>query len=159
VGAALVAGDRVDLVDDHGAQLRQPGAAALAGQQDVERLRRGDQDVRRAPRELGALADRRVAGAHRDADLGELDAARRGMARELGERRLEVALDVVRQRLERRDIEDRGVVTQRPVEPTADQLVEARQERRERPCPTRSARRSARRGAPRSSATPRAAAR
>jgi hypothetical protein len=95
VRAALVARDRVDLVDDHRAQLAQAGAPADGGEQDVERLGGGDQDVRRPPRQLRALADRGVAGAHRDPDVGELDAARGGVRAQLGERRLEVALDVV----------------------------------------------------------------
>ena len=111
VRAALVARDRVDLVDDHRAAAAPSAARPVHGrQQDVQRLRRGDQDVRRVLRHLRALADRRVAGAHRDADLGELHALARGALGELGERRLEVALDVVRQRLERRDVEDRGAV-------------------------------------------------
>ena len=76
VRAALVAGDRVDLVDDHRAQLAERRAALLGGQQDVQRLRRGDEDVRRPLRHLRALAGRRVAGAHRDADLGERYALR-----------------------------------------------------------------------------------
>ena len=38
---------RVDLVDDHRARRRQHLAARLRAEQDVERLRRGDEDVRR----------------------------------------------------------------------------------------------------------------
>ena len=48
VAAALVAGEGVDLVDDDGADGAQDLAAALGGEHEVERLRRGDQDVRRA---------------------------------------------------------------------------------------------------------------
>ena len=58
---------------------------------------------------------------------------RRGrVARELGERRLEVAVDVVRQRLERRDVEDRRAGRERAGEPAPHQVVEAREERGER---------------------------
>ena len=45
--AALVVGDSVDLVDDHRLNMAQDGTAAIGGQQDVKRLRRGDQNVRR----------------------------------------------------------------------------------------------------------------
>jgi hypothetical protein len=71
VRAALVAGDGVDLVHDHRARQRQRAPAPLRGQQDVERLRRRYQDVGRPPHHLLPLPGRRVAGARRDADLGE----------------------------------------------------------------------------------------
>ncbi len=48
VAAALVAHERVDLVHDHRAHVGQLGAAARAREQEVERLGRRDQDVRRA---------------------------------------------------------------------------------------------------------------
>ena len=50
VRAALVGGDRVDLVDDDGLGALEDAAALLGGEQDVERLRRRDEDVRRALR-------------------------------------------------------------------------------------------------------------
>ena len=71
VGAALGPGDRVDLVDDHRPDARQP--RPRAGREDqVERLRRGDEDVRRLRRERPALVRRGVAGADADRDLGQL---------------------------------------------------------------------------------------
>ena len=68
VAASPVAGDGVDLVDDHGADAPQVLAAALGGDQQVERLRRGDQDVRRLAHHRLPLALRRVAAAHCRAD-------------------------------------------------------------------------------------------
>jgi hypothetical protein len=62
VGAALVARHRVDLVDDDRAHRAQHRAPALAREEDVERLRRGDEDVRGLPRHRRALARRRVSG-------------------------------------------------------------------------------------------------
>ena len=47
VRAALRAGHGVDLVDDDGAQRAEHRAAAHAREQDVQRLRRRDEDVRR----------------------------------------------------------------------------------------------------------------
>ena len=47
--AALVRRQGVDLVDDHRARGRQHRAAGFRAEQDVERLRRGDEDVRRPP--------------------------------------------------------------------------------------------------------------
>ena len=47
--AALVRRHGVDLVDDHRARGRQHRAAGIGAEQDVERLRRGDEDMRRPP--------------------------------------------------------------------------------------------------------------
>ena len=69
VGAALVRGESVDLVDDHGPRGGEHPAPGLGAEQDVEGLRRGDDDVRRRAAHALALAGRRVAGAHPGADL------------------------------------------------------------------------------------------
>ena len=76
VRAAARADDRVDLVDDHRPDGAQHLAAALGGEQQVQRLRRRDQDVRRRPQHRGALGLRRVAGA----DGGRDPRRRRGRA-------------------------------------------------------------------------------
>ena len=62
VGAALRPGDGVDLVHDDVLDAGQD-LAGLAGQQQVEALRRGDQDVRRVAGEVAAIGGRGVAGA------------------------------------------------------------------------------------------------
>ena len=51
---------------------------------------------------------------------------------QLGQRLLEIALHVVAERLERRDVEDLDRVRQRRLEPAHDQLVQLPHERRER---------------------------
>ena len=94
VRAALRPGDRVHLVEDQ----RLDPAERLArrrGEHEVERLGRRDQDVGRLLDELAALLRRRVAGADADAEA----------RLEPGERPAEVALDVVVERLQRRDVE------------------------------------------------------
>ena len=98
VAAALRRGDRVDLVHDRPLHALEH-VARLRGEDEVERLRRRDEDVRRAAAHRLALALRRVAGADRDLDVGP-DAA---------QRRPQVALDVVGQRLERRDVDEARV--------------------------------------------------
>ena len=94
VGAPLGLGHRVDLVDDDPLRAGEE-VARLRGEHEVQRLRRGDEDVRRVLEHLAALALRRVAGAHGDAHVGA-DAAQRGA---------QVALDVVPEGLERRDVD------------------------------------------------------
>ena len=70
VRTAFGAGDGVHLVDDDGPDAGQhlPGPA---GQQQEQRLRGGDQDVRAVPGERPPIAGRGVAGADGDADLGQ----------------------------------------------------------------------------------------
>ena len=58
VRAALVARQRVDLVDDQRADARERAPAALGGQHQVERLGRGHQKVRRPRHELAARGRR-----------------------------------------------------------------------------------------------------
>ena len=104
VRAALGGGDGMDLVHDH----RLDGAQHVArrrGQHQVQRLRRGDQDVGRIAADGGPLALRGVAAAKRDG----------GQARERdpGQRRAQVALDVVVERLQRRDVQHPGAALAR----------------------------------------------
>ncbi len=104
VRAALRARDRVDLVDDDVLDAAQD-VARRAGQHQVERLRGGDQDVGRVAGDVAPVLGRRVAGPAGDRDV------RYGFAEALrgqgdpGQRGPEVALDVVGQCLEWRDVE------------------------------------------------------
>ena len=93
--AALGAGQRVDLVHHDRARGRRRSPARRAGEQQRQALRRGQQDLRRVLALAGAAVGGRVAGAGLDAD---------GQAHLL-DRRGQVARDVDRQRLQRRDVE------------------------------------------------------
>ncbi len=75
VCAALVIGDGVDFVDDDGLDMAQDGAAAIRGEQNVERLGRGHQDVRRPLEHVAPLFHQRVAGADGGANFGHQQAA------------------------------------------------------------------------------------
>ena len=84
------------------------------GEQDEERLGRGHEHVRRALRALPALVRpgcRRCA--RRCGCRARARPARPPAARQLAERLLEVAADVVGERLERRDVDDLGAVLER----------------------------------------------
>ena len=67
--AAFVVRDGVELVQDERADARKPAPPALGRQQDVQRLRRGDEHVGRALRHGLPLRRWRVAGPQADADL------------------------------------------------------------------------------------------
>src|SRR5271167_928677 len=62
VGAALVVGDGVDLVDDDGADLAEVLAGFSGGQQNVEGFRGGDKDVGRVAEHRRAILGEGVAG-------------------------------------------------------------------------------------------------
>ena len=112
VRAALGRHERVDLVDDDRVD-RAQRLARVRRQEQVERLRRGDQDVGGLAQEPGALDRRRVAGADGDRRLVIRVAARDRPVRDAGERRPQVSLDVDRQRLQRRDVEHAAAVVLR----------------------------------------------
>ena len=69
VGAALGAGDGVDLVEDDRLDAAQR-LARLRGEEEEERLGRGDEDVAGRPREGASLGGGGVAAAHRHGDVG-----------------------------------------------------------------------------------------
>ena len=132
MAATLVGSDGVNLVDDHGAGGRQHLAAGLRAQQHVKRFRRGDDDMRRLAPHALTLAWRGVAGAHPGPDIDVRLAAPRELGADAGERRLEVALDVVGQGLERRDVDDLRLVPQPALDTLAHQIVDRRHKRRQR---------------------------
>ena len=84
VGAALVVGDGVDLVDDDGADAAEVFAGLAGGEEDVEGFGRGDEDVRRVAEHGGALFGEGVAGADAGADFGAEIAACEGELLDLG---------------------------------------------------------------------------
>ena len=112
--SALRARDRVHLVHDHRLDARQGLARARCEEQE-ERLRSRDQDVRRLPQHRRAFLLRRVAGANADAQLGA----------QACEWPAQVALDVVVERFERRDVEQAEPRARARVEPV-DPVEEGR---------------------------------
>ena len=106
VGAAFGAGHGVDLVEDDGGDVAQHLAPGRESDQEVEALRRGDQELRRPAQHAPAIGRRRVAAAHLHAAPAAGCAPAWTNRGQLVERRQEVALDVVVERLERRDVED-----------------------------------------------------
>ncbi len=131
VAAALVAHQGVQLVDDHGAHALHQATRAFRGEHQVQRLGRGDEDVRRALRDGRASRRRRVARAERRRDH------RRGKPQLLGrrpdplQRQLEVLVDVAAQGLEGRDVDDVDSVAELAFSRPVHEPIEGRQERRE----------------------------
>ena len=112
VGAALGAGHGVDLVDDDPAH-RGEDLPGRRGEQQVEALRGGDQDVGGVAQHGPPLLGRRVAGAHGRGDLEQGGAAFGGGPGDAAQRRPQVALDVVGQGLEGGDVEQAAAAARR----------------------------------------------
>ena len=125
----LVAGNGMNLIDDDGAAGAKHVPPRLRGEQNVERFGRGHEDMRRFAAGLGTLRLRRVAGTHHGADLHVPQVERRQLFANALERRLEIPVDVVRQRLQRRDIHDPGLVGQLSRDTFLDELIDRRQKR------------------------------
>ena len=75
------------------------------GQHQVQGLGRGDQHVGRSGGHGATLLGRRIPGAHRDADLRQGHPGRIGQVADPRERHAQVAVDVVVERLQRRDVD------------------------------------------------------
>jgi len=105
VRAALRRGHRVHLVHDDGLDRAQRGPRARAEDQE-EGLGGCDQDLGGPAGETLALPLRRVPRAHRDLDVGEGEPEPLRGAPDPGQRRAEVPLDVVDERLEGGHVEE-----------------------------------------------------
>ena len=132
VGAALIVDHRMDLVHDHRAHRPERPPALLRREQNEERFRRGDQNMRRPIEHPPAFPGRSVARAQRRADRGQIDSLLCRQRRNPRQRDLQVLANIVAQRLERRDVDDSNLVGQRPGPGGADQAIQADQERRQR---------------------------
>ena len=130
--AALVGRHRMDLVDDHRARRRQHLPPGFRSQQHVERFGRGDDDMRRRAAHAVALRRRRVAGAHPGADVDIGEPLRGKRLADAGERRHEIFLHVVGERLQRRDVDDLRLVRQAAGQALAHQRIDGSEKGGER---------------------------
>src|SRR5579875_3381710 len=122
----------MNLIDDHGRHAAEEFPRSLRGQQNVERLGRGDQDVGRLAQHSPAIAHRRIAGSYRGANRSEARPVPAGALDQLAQRHFEALANVVAQRLERRDIDDPNLVGELAARGTPDQIVEAKRKGGER---------------------------
>lgn len=106
MNAALVPGQRVNLVHDHGAHRAQDVLCPGAGEYQVERFGRGDQDVGRVAEHGPPLPLGRVAGPDRYLNLWEVEPQVTRFLANPGQGRAQVALNVVVQRFQGGDVDD-----------------------------------------------------
>ena len=129
--AALVRRDRVDFVHNHRAGARQHRAPGLRAKQHVERFWRRHQDVRRAAAHPLPLSGGGVPRSDPGADFDIGKPAPAEPLSDTGERRLEILMDVIRQRLERRDVDDLRRILERRLEALAHEVVDRGEKGRE----------------------------
>ena len=131
MGAALVARDGVELVEDQGPRPTERLPATLRRQQDVEGLGCRNQDVRRPLDHRLALALGRVTRPDGRPNLRHRTTGRVCDGSNCGHRVRKVSFDVVGEGLEWRDVDDLRLVGQAAVQALTDEAVDACEECRE----------------------------
>ena len=106
MGAALVVGYGVDFVDDDGADAAEVFPAFSGGEEDVEGLGGGDEDVGRVAEHGGTLFGEGVASADASVDFRTEIAALHCELLDLGQGRVEIFLHIVRKGFEGADVYD-----------------------------------------------------
>ena len=104
----------MNLVHDDRLNRAQIVAALLRRQQDVERFRRSDQNVRRMLEHGPALCRQRIPGPHRRPDRGTQIPSCHRQFLDLAQRLLEILLYVIAECLERRNVDHRVVGASEP---------------------------------------------
>ena len=131
VRTAPVADHGMDLIHNQRAHRRQHIPAGLRSQQQIERLRRGHENVRRFFGNGLPLRRRRVAGADFRPHFNVAPFARSHGGPNARQRFLQILVNVVAESFERRDINHARLVPQLSSQPFAKQLVERREECRQ----------------------------
>jgi len=135
MGTSLVPGQSVNLVDDDRGHGFENVATPGSSEQEIQRLGSCHQEMRRFAQHGLACGGRRIAGPNGDADVGEGKlaggASNLGEGLDLGERNLEIPVDIVAERLERGDVDHMGPLPQSPFEPGPNKPVNAREKGRQ----------------------------
>ena len=129
VRATLVVRYSVDFVHNNGFDIAQNGATLFRSQQNVERLRCCDQNVWRPLQHGAALMHQRVAGADRGANLRHQQAAFARHLKNFAQWDFEVLLNIVAQRLQRRDIQNFSSIVEIAGQRLTHQLINTRKKR------------------------------
>src|SRR5712692_2500549 len=120
---ALVPGHSVDLIDNHALCLFKNVPAPPCSQKNKQRFRGGDQDVWWPPNHQLSLAAWRIAGADSCADRRQLYPLRLSQRQDAGKGVLEGLLNIVSQRLERRDVNDIDFLFEPFLDGSANQTI------------------------------------
>ena len=122
----------MDFVDDHAACRGQHRTTGFGTEQDVQRLGCGHHDMRCASLHRVAFGLRRVAGAHAGANFHVRRSQLEQFVADAGERRFQIDAHVVRQRLERGNVDDAGLVGEISGDAIAHQRIDRSEKRGQR---------------------------
>ncbi|MCY1409201.1 hypothetical protein D9M71_245410 [compost metagenome] len=133
VAAALARSHGVDFIDNHRVGTAEHTPTGIRAEQHVQRFGGGHQDMRGTLAHGRAFFLQGIAGAHRRADGQGRQAQPGQLGGDSGQRRLQVDLDIVGQRLEWRDVDHQGLVGQLAavVQALPNQFVQHRKKGRE----------------------------
>jgi hypothetical protein len=123
--SALVICDGVDLINDYRFNVAEDRTALIRRQQNVKRLRCGHQDMRRPLQHSSTLVHQCVASANRRANLRHQETTLACHRQDFSQRSFKIFLDVIAQRLERRDVQNFGAVGKISGQSFAHQTVDA----------------------------------
>ena len=129
--ATFIRCQRMNFVDDNGPGRFQHITAGFRAEQNIERFRRGNDDMRRPAAHLIALGGRGVARADPGSNLDIRQASRLQLLPYPRQRLVKVALYIVGKRLQRRDINDLRLIRQCRRHALPHQSVNRRQESRQ----------------------------
>ncbi len=110
MGPALVTGQGVDLVDDDSVDPGQHGSGGSGREEQVQRLRRGHEEIRGVLHHGGAIGRRRVPGPRRDPHFWPGEAQPVRLGGDAGQGHLQVGVHIGGQRPQRRDVDHTGSV-------------------------------------------------
>src|SRR5579862_7336022 len=102
--ATLVVGHGVDFIDYDGLNVAENRAALIGRKKDVERFRRGNQNMRWTLQHRAPLWHQGIAGANRGTNFGHQQATLAGNRKNLTERNFKIFLNVVAQGLQWRNV-------------------------------------------------------
>ena len=131
VGTSFVPGEGVDLVDDHGPHRAEHLPAACRCEEEVERLRRRDYDLRPVADHCRPLGRRRVPVTDRDLHIRRFEPKVPRDLGDLGEGLAEILAHVDGERSQRRDVHDVGAPSGFPGLGRPVAAIDRHQERRQ----------------------------
>ena len=120
----LILGYGVNFIDNNGLGVFQESPTSFGRQQDIERLRRGDENMRRVADHRLPLMGRGIPGTHGDSDAGQENSLRVGQPIDLCQRRLKIFRNVIAQRLQGGDIDDLRRFIELPAQRPLNQAVD-----------------------------------
>ena len=144
--AAPIIHDSVNLIQDERARRAQHSPAGFGSEQQIQRLRRGNQNVRRFFDQRLALRGSRIAGANFGAHIDVAAFVSPSNARIPASGSCKIFADIVAQRFERRDVNDLRFIRQISPSRLRGTAHPAKQETPPAFCPSPSAQKSARAG-------------